>query len=152
MDFRLRELGPDDEHLLLACAGADVFDADPTPEWSRRFLTSPGHHLVLATGDDGAPVGFVSGVTMTHPDKGTEMFLYELGVAERARRQGIGHALVERLADVARREGCVGMWVLTDTDNDAAQRTYVGAGGSVEDPPALMITWTFSEDPTPGHR
>ncbi len=32
----------------------------------------------------------VSGVELTHPDKGTEMFLYELGVAERFRGRGIG--------------------------------------------------------------
>ena len=31
---------------------------------------------------DARPVGFVSGVEMTHPDKDTEMFLYELAVDE----------------------------------------------------------------------
>ena len=41
-------------------------------------------------------MGFVSGVEVTHPDKGTEMFLYELAVDEPFRRRGIGRALVER--------------------------------------------------------
>jgi hypothetical protein len=31
---------------------------------------------------DYVAAGFVSGVEMSHPDKGTEMFLYELSVAE----------------------------------------------------------------------
>jgi ribosomal protein S18 acetylase RimI-like enzyme len=61
---------------------------------------------------------------MTHPDKGTEMFLYELGVDENARNRGVGTALVAALADRARRAACYGMWVLTDQDNDAAIRAY----------------------------
>lgn len=48
------------------------------------------------------PVGFVSGVETTHPDKGTGMFLYELAVAADHRRQGTGLALVRRLAQLAR--------------------------------------------------
>ena len=72
----------------------------------------------------GWAVGFVSGVETTHPDKGTEMFLYELGVDESARRQGVGRALVEALAAFAEERGCYGMWVLTEDDNVAARKTY----------------------------
>ena len=73
-------------------------------------------------------MGFVSGVELTHPDKGTEMFLYELGVDEPARGRGVGRTLVEALAAVAREAGCYDMWVLADADNAAAQRD-VRAGG-----------------------
>jgi ribosomal protein S18 acetylase RimI-like enzyme len=83
---------------------------------------------------------------MTHPDKGTEMFLYELGVDESARGRGVGTALVAALADRARTAGCYGMWVLTDQDNVAAVRTYEAAGGT--DPrEQTMISWTFEERP-----
>ena len=100
----------------------------------------PGKVLVGALGltaADGSPV--VSGVETTHPDKGTEMFLYELGVAERFRRRGVGAALVEALADLAGERECYGMWVLTDADNDAALATYARSGAH-EVPPrdALM--------------
>ena len=67
---------------------------------------------------------------MTHPDKGTEMFLYELGVDESARRQGVGRTLVQALAALAREQGCYDMWVLADADNEAAQATYTRAGGA----------------------
>ena len=56
---------------------------------------------------------------LTHPDKGTEMFLYELGVDEPHRRQGVGTALVGALAALAAERGCYGMFVLTEADNEA---------------------------------
>jgi ribosomal protein S18 acetylase RimI-like enzyme len=74
------------------------------------------------------PVGFVTGVEMTHPDKGTEMFLYELAVHPEDRNRGVGRALVGALADLARDRDCYGMWVLTDSDNPAALAAYAGAG------------------------
>jgi len=117
-----------DDDALVAAAG-HLFDRVPEVATIRRFLTTPGHHLCVAL-DDGAPVGFVSGVETTHPDKGTEMFLYELAVDEPARGRGIGTALVAALRERAVQLGCYGMWVLTDEDNLAALRTYAAAGGS----------------------
>jgi ribosomal protein S18 acetylase RimI-like enzyme len=88
------------------------------------------------------PVGFVTGVETTHPDKGTEMFLYELGVDEAARRRGVGTALVEALATLARERGCYGMWTGTETDNVAAQRTYERAGARLT-PPQVIVEWLW---------
>ncbi len=84
----------------------------------------------------------MSGVEVTHPDKGTEMFLYELAVDEPFRRRGIGRALVERLADLARTADCYGMWVVTDEDNTAARATYEGTGAIPETRQAVEV-WTF---------
>jgi ribosomal protein S18 acetylase RimI-like enzyme len=123
-------------------AGA-LFDHAPENEATRRFLSEPGHHLLLALDGDQA-VGMVTGVEMTHPDKGTEMFLYELGVAEGARNRGIGRALVSGLATVARERGCYGMWVLTGEDNGAAHHAYAAAGGRREQSQA-MFSWSFRE-------
>ena len=118
-----------------------LFDDDAQLEATRRFADEPYHHLLVAFEDDAA-VGFVTGLEMTHPDKGTEMFLYELGVDEPARNRGIGTALVEALVDLAQRNGCYGMWVLTDRDNVSALRTYERAGG--KDPSDhVMLTWAF---------
>jgi ribosomal protein S18 acetylase RimI-like enzyme len=119
-----------------------LFDGDAKLSAVRRFLTEQGHHLLVAYEDD-EPAGFVTGIEMTHPDKGTEMFLYELAVGERFRRRGIGTALVGALGEKARGAGCYGMWVLTDTDNAAANQTYMSAGGG--DPKdQTMWTWTFT--------
>ena len=102
--------------------------AQPRLRPTARFLGEAGHHLLIAYDDERA-VGFVTGVEVTHPDKGTEMFLYELAVDEPFRRQGIGRALVERLAELARDAGCYGMWVITDDINRAAAPPTKGPAG-----------------------
>jgi ribosomal protein S18 acetylase RimI-like enzyme len=118
-----------------------LFDGAAERTASRRFVDDRNHHLLVAYVDD-TPAGFISGVAMTHPDKGTEMFVYELGVDESFRRRGFGTALVRALADKARSLGCFGMWVATDADNEAALGTYQ-AGGSGEPEQQVVLTWTF---------
>jgi ribosomal protein S18 acetylase RimI-like enzyme len=122
-------------------AAEHLFDHPVRPEWARRFLEAGGHHLFLAY-EGGVPVGFVSGVETVHPDKGTEMFLYELGVAEPFRRRGVGRALVRELAALARERGCHGMWVGVDAGNDVALATYRSAGGK-DDGMCAVVTWEF---------
>lgn len=137
--FSVRRLAADDLDVVMSAA--ELFDDPPLSDATRAFLESPGHHLLLAF-EAGDPAGFVTGVEMTHPDKGTEMFIYELGVREASRRRGIATALVDALAQIARDRGCYGMWVLTDDDNEAALRTYRRTGGG--DPSGhVMVDWTF---------
>ena len=136
--MRIERLAAGDEGIVLA--GADLFDDPPTEEWAARFLGSAGHHLLVARDGGGAPVGFISGVETTHPDKGTEMFLYELSVGEGHRRRGIGTALVTALADLARTRGCYGMWVGTEPDNEAALATYRAAGAAPPEP-CVTLGW-----------
>jgi aminoglycoside 3-N-acetyltransferase I len=125
-------------------AAAELFDAPPLAEATERFLAQPGHHLLLAYDDGGRPVGMISGVEMTHPDKGTEMFVYELAVAPAARLQGIGSRLVAELAAIAKDAGCYGMWVGTEPDNSAALATYRRAGAS-EEAPFTLLNWDLIE-------
>jgi len=137
MDIRV--LRPGDDGLV--AAASHLFDGPARADATARFLAEDGHHLLVAYEDE-QPVGFVTGVEVTHPDKGTEMFLYELAVDEPFRRQGIGRALVEGLAARARAAGCYGMWVLTDEDNEAARATYEGIGG-VPETRQVVEVWTF---------
>jgi ribosomal protein S18 acetylase RimI-like enzyme len=136
----IRRLTAADVDVVLAAA--HLFDEDPTREDTETFFALGTHHLLVAFDDDGRAVGFVSGAELTHPDKGTEMFLNELGVDEPARRRGIGKALTEALADVARQRGCHGMWVGTETGNMAARRTYEAAGAGEPDP-FVIYEWEF---------
>jgi ribosomal protein S18 acetylase RimI-like enzyme len=139
--MRIERLGPGDEAKVLTAS--ELFDGPARDDATRRFLREPGHHLLVAYVDDAA-AGFVSGVELTHPDKGTEMFLYELAVAEPFQRRGIGKALVAELAAIARRAGCYDMWVLTEDDNSAALATYRSSGAS-RDPDPVLLVWNFTE-------
>jgi ribosomal protein S18 acetylase RimI-like enzyme len=135
----IRPLGRGDEDRVMAAS--HLFDGPANEAATRRFLGEEGHHLLVAyVGDH--PAGFVSGVEVTHPDKGTEMFLYELGVDERFRRAGLGRGLVERLGQLARERGCYGMWVLTDDQNIAALATYGGSGATAERGQVVLV-WTW---------
>jgi aminoglycoside 3-N-acetyltransferase I len=122
---------------------ADLFDSPPLPEPTERFLADPGHHLLFAYDGTGRAIGMISGIETTHPDKGTEMFIYELGVVPAARLQGVATQLVRALADLARSRGCYGMWVGTEPDNAAAQATYRRAGAN-EEAPFLLLSWDLT--------
>jgi ribosomal protein S18 acetylase RimI-like enzyme len=130
------------ETVAEVMAAGALLDGPARGRATRRFLSQADHHLLIAY-VDGEPAGMVSGVELTHPDKGSEMFLYELGVAEAFRGRGIGRRLVAALADLAAEAGCYGMWALTDAENAAALATYRSAGGT-SDPPPHMLTWTFA--------
>jgi len=122
---------------------AGLFDAPPTPAATDRFLADPSHHLLFAYDEDGRAIGMISGVETTHPDKGTEMFIYELGVEPAARLQGVATALVRALAGIARADGCYGMWVGTETDNVAAQATYRKAGAD-DEAAFVLMSWDLT--------
>jgi ribosomal protein S18 acetylase RimI-like enzyme len=137
-DIEIRLLGPGDEQAVFDAG--ELFDDAPDPAATRRFLTERTHHLLIAYGHGDSPLGFVTGVETTHPDKGTEMFLYELGVAEGVRRRGIGTALVAALAKLARERGCYAMWTGTERDNEAARVTYRRSGATAN-PPHEFVDW-----------
>ncbi len=140
--IEVRRLGPGDDALVMGAA--ELFDDPPRPDATARFLSAQGHHLWLAyDGED--PVGMVSGIEMTHPDKGTEMCLYELGVHETARRRGVAGALVGALLTYARECGCYGAWVPVDADNAPALATYRSAGAVGDPGLQRVLSWTFEE-------
>lgn len=122
-----------------------LFDAPVLDGPASEFVGDPRHHLLLAVDFAGVALGFVSGVVLVHPDKGGEMFLYELGVDATARRRGVATSLVGALAQLARDLGCRGMWVLTDDDNAAALGAYRRAGGTATGQSQRMLEWTFSD-------
>ncbi len=138
----IRRLGPGEDALV--AAAQHLFDGPADPSATARFLAGPANHLLVAYDADDRPVGFVTGVEITHPDKGTEMFVYELGVDERVRRRGVGVGLVEELRALATARGCHDMFVLADQDNAAAQATYRRAGAREASRP-VMLEWLLTE-------
>jgi ribosomal protein S18 acetylase RimI-like enzyme len=64
-----------------------LFDNPADPAATADFLARPDHYIFVADEDE-VPAGFVSGILLVHPDKGREMFLYELAIDEAHRRRG----------------------------------------------------------------
>jgi len=144
--MEIRRLGHGAERELEKVSAC--FDQPVQAEAATRFLDSENHCILVAYEDESV-AGFVSGVETTHPDKGTEMFLYELAVDEKFRRRGVGTKLVAALAGIARQRGCYGMWVLTEEDNTVALATYSAAGAQRESTP-VMLSWSFAASPWAG--
>ena len=69
--------------------------------------------------EDGVVAGFASAVRYVHPDKPSELWINEVGVAPAFHRRGLGKAIMARLLEQARADGCREAWVLTDEDNAA---------------------------------
>lgn len=127
----IRMLTEADVSLLLE-ADEDVFDEPAKPELSAEFLADPRHHMAAAI-LDGTIVGMASDVHFIHPDKPPAMWINEVGVAERYRRQGIARRLLQTLLDHARKIGCTEAWVATELDNTAARELYRSTRGVEED-------------------
>ncbi|HYM96024.1 MAG TPA: GNAT family N-acetyltransferase [Candidatus Sulfotelmatobacter sp.] len=72
------------------------------------------------------------------------MFLYEIGVDERFQRQGIGRALIEAIAELARADGCEEMFVFTNRSNAAAMRLYESTGWVIEAEDEQMFVYRFA--------
>jgi GNAT superfamily N-acetyltransferase len=106
------------------------------------FLSREDHGALLAE-VDGAPVGALT--YSIHPGLyhgGTWALIEELIVTEAARKQGVGHALMEAVVCVFQAAGCREAGVQTGADNEAAKHLYQTHGFTDE---SLVLELHFDE-------
>ena len=139
MSLELRILQPRDADVL-ANVAPGVFDGPLVPQLVTEFLNDGRHHLAVAV-DQGVVVGMASGVHYIHPDKPSELWINEVGVAPSHQGKRIGKAVVETLLQHGRSLGCREAWVLTDRSNQAAMRLYVSTGGAESSDDEVMFTF-----------
>jgi [ribosomal protein S18]-alanine N-acetyltransferase len=134
-EISIRTLAPGEEEVVRALA---THEGRGDPE---GLLADPRTTMLVAFDGD-EPVGFVLGheLPRRHGDP-SNLFVYEVDVAPTHRRRGIGKALLQRLAEVARGRGIREGFVLTDEANTAANALYASADGSVEN---VSVVWHFS--------
>lgn len=130
MTFLLRRAGPGDE-LIFDRTADDVFDEAIDTERLRAYLAEPGHMMLVAL-DDGEVVGQCAAVIHRHPDKETELYIDEVGVATTHLRQGIATAMVRAMFEWGREMGCREAWLGTELDNLEANGLYRKVGGTGE--------------------
>jgi len=140
--FTIKVLTESDISLLLNAAD-DVFDNPVDEKYASEFLSDPRHHIVVAMDDD-IVIGFASSVRYIHPDKPTELWINEVGVASSHQNQGIGKSIMEEMLRLGRELGCKTAWVLTDRNNAAGNGLYKSVGGKISE--AVMYEFDLNNE------
>jgi aminoglycoside 6'-N-acetyltransferase I len=115
-------LVPENASLLDRVAD-EVFDEPVDPARLAAYASAPGHFMLLAVAE-GTVVGQCAAVLHRHPDKMTELYIDEVGVAAAFQRQGIARRMLDAMLAIGRAEGAGEAWVGTEPDNVAARRLY----------------------------
>jgi ribosomal protein S18 acetylase RimI-like enzyme len=120
VEVRFVALGDD---ALFARVAEDVFDEPVDPVRLAAYLAEPGHHMIVAL-CGGEVVGQCAAVVHRHPDKPTELYIDEVGVAPPFQRRGIARRMLDAMFARGKALGCKEAWVGTEIDNAAARRLY----------------------------
>ena len=122
MNVEIRRLHPSDDALVMRLAD-DVFDEPVRLDRLAAYLASPGHFMIVAIVDQ-IVVGQCAAVIHRHPDKVSELYIDEVGVAPPFQRQGIARRMLDAMFEIGRAHGCEEAWVGTEPDNEPARALY----------------------------
>jgi aminoglycoside 3-N-acetyltransferase I len=133
----IRRLGPADVatmHALNACFAA-AFEDDahylarqPDAGWLEQHLAQP-HVIALVAEADGAVIGGLVAYVLAKLEQArSEIYIYDLAVAEPWRRQGIATALIDQLRRIARELGAWAVYVQADHGDPPAIALYSKLG------------------------
>jgi ribosomal protein S18 acetylase RimI-like enzyme len=121
-EIEIRRALPGDVALFAKIA-EEVFDEVVDSQKIAAYLAEPGHHMIVAI-HDGVIVGQTAAVVHRHPDKPTELYVDEVGVAPAFQRRGIAMRMLDAMFAHGRAIGCEEAWVGTEPDNLPARRLY----------------------------
>ena len=128
----IRRLAPPDLRLLRqlnvmfgeAFADPETYGAEPPPDRYVEDLLGKPHVFALVALDAEAVIGGLVAYELEKFERArSEIYIYDLAVAESHRRRGIATALIHHMRDIAREQGA---WVVF------VQADYV-------DPPAIAL-------------
>ncbi len=152
MRYRFQKLTADDRRLarqLLRAWWADEGIADPElldDEHLDRLLANPFFHAYVALAESTVVGGLTAYELPLFDANANEMFLYEIGVAQAHRQQGVARRLIDALRQTCREKGINVIFVGTSMDNGAARSLYERTGGELE-----IIPWyTYDLSRAPG--
>jgi aminoglycoside 3-N-acetyltransferase I len=107
-------------------------EAPPGDDWAADWLANPNHIALIAETGGEAVGALTAYVLLKFEQARSEVYLYDLAVLERARRQGIATALIDHLRATARE---IGAWII-----------FVQADTIPEDEPARALYRTLACD------
>ena len=135
--FSIRQLAPSDIKLMedmLTMFGEAFADVDtyskarPGKVYFERLLRSD-YFIALAALKNGAVAGGLAAYELRKfEQERSEIYIYDLAVAEVHRREGIATALIEELRKIAATRGAYVIFVQADLGDDAAIALYTKLG------------------------
>jgi aminoglycoside 3-N-acetyltransferase I len=139
--FKIRELQPNDVTLMRAMMtvfGEAFNDSEtytqgcPSTRYLERLLRAPYIIALAAIKDTLVVGGVVAYELMKFEQERSEMYIYDLAVAEAHRRQGIATALVEELKALAEERNACSIFVQADSADAPAIGLYTKLGAPAE--------------------
>lgn len=138
MQVTIRQLGPDDlvlMHALLDCFGEEFDEQDtygenrPDEVYLRDLLGSDTFIALVALDEHSALVGGLAAYELKKfEQKRSELYIYDLAVAEAHRRCGIATSLIEALQPIAKKRGAWMIFVQADYVDEPAVKLYTKLG------------------------
>lgn len=135
--FAIRRVLPDDMALMddLLTVFGEAFEevetygaARPSRAYLERLLGGD-QFIALAAVKDGAVIGGLAAYELhKFEQERSEIYVYDLAVAEPHRRQGVATALLEELKDVAATRGAYVIFIQADHGDDPAIALYTKLG------------------------
>lgn len=137
MSYRCRQIGTSDldfVHQLLEVFGTAFEDpatyrgAVPSDAYLRSLLTKPNVIVLVAVGEAGVIGGLVAYVLDKLEQQRSEIYIYDLAVAEPHRRQGVATALIQLLQRIGKERGAYVIYVQADLVDEPAICLYQSLG------------------------
>jgi len=135
--FNIRQLTTADVPLMrslnalfgVAFEDPQTYGADPPPpDYLRSVLARP-HVIVFVAVVDAEVVGGLVAYELEKLERAhSEIYLYDLAIAEAHRRRGIATALIDRLRALAAQRGSSVVYVQADWDDEPAKALYEKLG------------------------
>ena len=137
-------MGPSDA-AWLAQGARRLFDAPANVPALRAYLADRSNIFLLASERETA-LGFLRGTSLRQISTARkQMFLYEVSVAPKFRRRGVGTALIDRLLRYCRTRRYEEAFVLTEPRNFAAVRLYRRTGAATETRGDRMFVYRMAD-------
>jgi aminoglycoside 3-N-acetyltransferase I len=137
MTFTVRQLTPEDlpqlEAMLTlfgaAFAEPETYNhARPSPAYLTRLLVQD-HFIALAAFSGDEVVGAIAAYVLDKfEQERSEIYIYDLAVAETHRRQGVATAMIAELQRIAAERGAYVIFVQADHGDDPAIALYTKLG------------------------
>ena len=137
MSFEIRELGPHDTGPMRAVLTVfgDAFDdvptyrdAQPSEAYLANLLSSDTFIALAASDGDAVVGGLAAYVLHKFEQERSEIYIYDLAVAEASRRHGVATALIEELRSIATARGAYVIFVQADLVDAPAIALYEKLG------------------------